>query len=232
MASQTALPKYVQISEILVREIGAGRYLRGDRLPPERVLAEQLGVAVGTLRKALDELQAKGVLERRHGSGNYIAATVNVPSIYGFFRLERPTGGGLPTARTLSVDLLDKPDELPDCGPGPTGWRIRRIRALDGVDVAAEEIWLDGRFARKLSARDLSESLYLHYRDRLNLWITRVTDRVGVAPAPDWAGCCGLQTGTPAGHVIRQGWNQSDDPAEVSTTWFNPERASYFSRLR
>lgn len=226
------LPKYVQISELLIREIGAGRYLRGDRLPPERVLAVELGVAVGTLRKALDDLESKGVLERRHGSGNYIAMTVNVPSIYGFFRLEGPQGSGLPTARTLSVDLLPKPDGLPAFGPGPEAWRIRRIRALDGVDVAAEEIWLDGRFARSLTARDLSESLYLHYRERLNLWIARVTDRIGVAPAPDWATPCGLSAAAPAGHVIREGWDQRDDRAEVSLTWFNPERAQYVSRLR
>lgn len=232
MPSQSSLPKYVQISERLIRDIAAGRYRLGDRLPPERVLAPQLGIAVGTLRKAVDDLQEKGVIERRHGSGNYIVSIGEVRAIYSFFRLEKPEGGGLPTARVLSVDLLPKPEGLTDIGPGELGWRIRRIRALDGVDVAAEEIWLDGRFARRLSAADLSESLYLHYRERLNLWILRVVDRLAAAPAPDWAGSCGLAPGDVAGEARRESYDQNDDIAEVSVSYFNPARACYVSRLR
>lgn len=232
MSAPTALPKYIQISELLIREIAAGRYRLGDRLPPERALAGELGIAVGTLRKALDDLGDKGVIERRHGSGNYIISTGEVPAIYSFFRLEKPGGGGLPTARVLSVDLMEKPADLTAIGPGPQGWRIRRIRALDGVDVAAEEIWLDGRFARRLAAADLSESLYLHYRERLGLWILRVVDRIGAAPAPDWAGSCGLAAGDMAGEARRESYDQRDEIAEVSVSYFNPARARYVSRMR
>lgn len=232
MKPQTSLPKFVQISELLIREIAAGRYQRGDRLPPERALAAELNVAVGTLRKALDDLQAKGVLERRHGSGNYIAATGDIPSIYSFFRLEKPGGGGLPTARVLSVELMDKPAELAELGPYPTVWRIRRIRSLDGVDVAAEEIWLDGRCARTLSPKDMSESLYLHYRERLNIWILRVVDRLGAAAAPDWAGPCGMAAGDIAAEARRESYDQNDDCVEVSVSYFNPARARYVARIR
>ena len=57
MASPTpspgALPTYVQISEAIARRITAGQWLDGERLPPERTMAAEFGVAVGTLRKAL-----------------------------------------------------------------------------------------------------------------------------------------------------------------------------------
>jgi DNA-binding GntR family transcriptional regulator len=52
ITTQTSLPVYIQISELLTREITAGFYAAGDRLPPEAELATKLGVAVGTLRKA------------------------------------------------------------------------------------------------------------------------------------------------------------------------------------
>ena len=48
-----ALPKTIQLSEMLIREIAAGLYPDGSRLPTERRMAEDLGVAVGTLRRAL-----------------------------------------------------------------------------------------------------------------------------------------------------------------------------------
>ncbi len=53
MAKTSALPKFVQLSEMLIREIAAGHLTDGARLPPERDMADDLGVAVGTLRKAL-----------------------------------------------------------------------------------------------------------------------------------------------------------------------------------
>jgi GntR family transcriptional repressor for pyruvate dehydrogenase complex len=46
----------------------------GDRLPPERDLAAQIGVSRPTLRMGLHALAAMGCLESRHGSGTYIPA--------------------------------------------------------------------------------------------------------------------------------------------------------------
>ena len=54
-----ALPAYIQISEVVARRINAGQILVGERLPSERVMAVEFGVAVGTLRKALCELQSQ-----------------------------------------------------------------------------------------------------------------------------------------------------------------------------
>ena len=63
------LPKYIQISELLIRDIGSGRLIDGERLPPERVLAKTLNVTVATLRKSLKVLVKKGMLQQIHGSG-------------------------------------------------------------------------------------------------------------------------------------------------------------------
>ncbi|MEO0693767.1 MAG: GntR family transcriptional regulator, partial [Pseudomonadota bacterium] len=69
--SPQALPIYVQIAELLTRDIVAGRLIDGERLPPERDMAAELGVSVGTLRKALAVMSNKGLVERVQGSGNY-----------------------------------------------------------------------------------------------------------------------------------------------------------------
>lgn len=46
--------------------------MQDDRLPPERELARQFGVARGTVRKALHRLEDAGLVERRMGSGTYV----------------------------------------------------------------------------------------------------------------------------------------------------------------
>ena len=102
---KTVLPTYVQISEMLIRDIAAGRYLDGARLPPERQMAAELGISVGTLRKALDDMNAKGLLEKRQGSGNYVKTGATPNSVYSFFRVELIDGGGLPTAQVLNVEI-------------------------------------------------------------------------------------------------------------------------------
>ncbi len=232
MQTPGSLPLYQQIGERIARDIAAGRLADGDRLPPERAMAEGLGVAVGTLRRALGELAERGQIARVQGSGNYVRARPDLGTVYAFFRLERADGGGLPTAEVLGVERRAKPAHLPPFGAGPEAHRIRRLRRLDGVASAVEEIWLDAGHAPALTAADLSESLYLHYRARLGLVIARVEDRVGTGTVPFWAPAAfALRPGDPAGHIVRV--SQTDDGArpEVSETWFDPATTRYVARL-
>lgn len=61
-------------TEALRRRVVAGEYAEGERLPPERVLAEELAVSRGTLRSALAQLTTQGLLRVRQGSGYTVCA--------------------------------------------------------------------------------------------------------------------------------------------------------------
>lgn len=60
------------IAAELRRQIASGRFMPSERLPPERSLAERYGVARGTVRQALRQLEEMGFVERRPGSGTYV----------------------------------------------------------------------------------------------------------------------------------------------------------------
>jgi len=228
-----ALPLYIQISELLAREIAAGIWPDGARLPTEVELARSLGVAVGTLRKALADLEGRGLLERIQGSGTYVRARAKTGAIYEFFHLELKDGAGLPTARILSLDRLPHPDFAPRFGDGSSteAWRIRRLRHLGDAPAAVEEIWFDVRHAPSLDAADIPESLHLFYREALGFWIARVEDRVSVAPCPDFAPE-GLPfgPGDPLGRVERISWGNADTIEEYSRNWFDPATVAYVAR--
>jgi len=185
---------------------------------------------VGTLRKALADLTDKGHLERRQGSGNYVRHTRDAGGVYAFFRLELVGGGGHPSARGLSVDLLDKPEGAPDFGPSLRGWRMRRLRLLGGTPAVAEEIWLDAAWADSVTLSDLDGSMYRFYHSRLGLNITRAEDQVGVDVLPDWGGLG--PAGVPCGFVERLSWDQNGERAEYSRNWFDHKVARYVSRMK
>lgn len=233
-----ALPVYIQIAELISRQISAGHLLDGQRLPTEKIMAREYGVAVGTLRKSLARLVELGLLVRRQGSGNYIQRGEHAASIYSFFRLELPTGGGLPSANLLSVATLAKPDGLPDFGLDGAAHvdfahRFRRVRFLDGDAVALEEIWLDGSVTPKIDPAAVSQSLYEFYKSQLGIWITRAEDWVSIDALPDWAADqFHLPAGTMVGYVERFGWSQTNNKVEFSRTWFDHNAARYVARLK
>lgn len=233
MAAPGSLPLYQQISELLIRDVASGRLIDGERLPPEREMAAELGIAVGTLRQALKDLAEKGLLDRVQGSGNYIRAKADPASVYALFRLELLSGGGLPTAQVLSVDRLAKDSALPQFGTSSEGHRIRRLRYLSGQLAAIEEIWLDGDFIAKIGIGELSESLYLYYRQKLGLWIARAEDGIGQAPVPDWSPSIFPHAkGALLPCVTRISWGQDGKSAEASWTWFDPKTVRYVARLK
>ncbi|HET6857231.1 MAG TPA: GntR family transcriptional regulator [Streptomyces sp.] len=63
---------YERIADDLRQTIRAGRLSPGDRLPSEATLVEQYGKSLPTLRQALSLLQAEGLIEKKHGRGNFV----------------------------------------------------------------------------------------------------------------------------------------------------------------
>lgn len=219
---------------MLVREIKAGVLLEGEKLEPERTMAKRLGIAVGTLRKALAELHDQGMLKRVQGSGNYVRNVNDTNSIYGFFRLELLAGGGgLPSAITLSVDQVSGNASV-NFGQQDRYYRFRRLRYIDDVGVALEEIWLDAGYVTKpLTLSSVADSLYQYYKERLGFWIARVEDNLSVSAAPRWRpdDFC-TQASDTWGFVERRSWDQAGKQAEYSKTWFDCDTTRYVARWK
>lgn len=76
MASLDALlstrPLYLQVRDVLVNRIVVGDWKPGGTLPNETALAQQLGISIGTVRKALDIMESDRIVTRRQGRGTFV----------------------------------------------------------------------------------------------------------------------------------------------------------------
>ena len=69
------IPKYLQISAWLRESIQVGRYKMGSKLPSEIELSQMCQVNRNTLRQAIGELTAQGLLRKEKGMGTYVSAS-------------------------------------------------------------------------------------------------------------------------------------------------------------
>lgn len=67
-------PRFLQIADALQAAVADGSLTPGDRLPPQRLLAAQLGVDLTTITRAYDEAKRRHLLEGRGARGTYVAA--------------------------------------------------------------------------------------------------------------------------------------------------------------
>ena len=78
MLKETPLPTtvrprhYQKLSERLRQFMAENHFRDGDKLPPERALAESFGVSRNSVREAIHALAERGLLESRHGDGTYV----------------------------------------------------------------------------------------------------------------------------------------------------------------
>jgi GntR family transcriptional regulator len=62
-----AITAYQEVKQKITNDLVSGRFFMGQALPAEKDLAKELKVSIGTLRKAVDELVAEGIVIRRQG---------------------------------------------------------------------------------------------------------------------------------------------------------------------
>lgn len=104
-------PPYLQVADGLRHAIQTGELAAGRKLPSGRELAEQWGVALMTLQKAVDLLRSEGLVYSQQGRGVFVAATDDHPRQFNVRALQESVDD---LRRRLEVveqrlDIADKP---------------------------------------------------------------------------------------------------------------------------
>ena len=109
----TDTPRYQALVDRLAADIAAGTLAPGERLPPQRLLADALRVTVGTITRAYREAERRGLIEAKVGSGTRVRTlAADAPR---FHHLSHAADGSI----DLSLSV-----------PIPTPWRAQQFAAV------------------------------------------------------------------------------------------------------
>ncbi|MDX3353301.1 GntR family transcriptional regulator [Streptomyces sp. ME01-24h] len=72
VGGEKSVPRYVEIADEIVLQIRQGVLKPGDTVPSESELMDRYGVSGGTIRRAMTEVRASGLVETRHGKGSTV----------------------------------------------------------------------------------------------------------------------------------------------------------------
>jgi GntR family transcriptional regulator len=202
-------PLYKQVYDRLVQRISEGEWKPPEALPSEYALADELGVSQGTVRKALNVMEAEKLVERRQGKGTFVSEHTDEASIFRFFRLTRVDGTRLkPEGELESIGRRQaKRQEKLILGLEGRAQVIemRRIRIVDHSPCVAETIILPHALFPdfdKLEA--LSESLYPLYQSQFGVHIVNAQEQLRAEVATkDNARRLEIPVGTPLLRVDR-----------------------------
>ena len=100
-------PPFEQLRRQLAYFIETGRIGDGERLPPLRQLAGDLGLAVGTVARTYRELEADGLVRSRRGGGTRVVAPSRPPAELAMRRLDAAARAYVQQAALLGASRDD-----------------------------------------------------------------------------------------------------------------------------
>lgn len=235
---EAALPLYAQLRDALLREVKDGGLQPGDRFPTEAAIRERYRVSRATIRQALADLEAGGVIRKVQGLGTFVAVPKirHVPLLTSFTELAS-SQGFTPSHRVLSSSTEQAPAEVAaelGLADGAPCRFLRRLFLADGEAVGLAETWLpaaalgghDELFEReRLDQGSMYEALQ---SEPIGLVLERAVETIspGAVDAQS-AGLLGCEPGAPVLLIRRLTFTPDGSAVEATRLVFVGDRYEY-----
>lgn len=185
LRTNSPVPLYYQVSELIRHAIGRGEFKPGDLIPPELEIARGLQVSRQTVRQAVAELVREGLLERRRGLGTYVSRPHLEQSLGGFyaFAREMQERGLSHKTALLSWSLEPATERVAErlgLAPGlDMALRFLRLRYLEDEPLILETTHMPETLGRELTREDVaSSSLYDLLESKCGLVVTHARETI------------------------------------------------------
>ncbi|HVZ42477.1 MAG TPA: GntR family transcriptional regulator [Ramlibacter sp.] len=246
LAASGSGPLYRQVKRELQGLIERGRYAPGDTLPSESVISRALGVSVGTLRRAVDELVHENILVRRQGRGTFVALHGHERFLFQFFHVEPRLDAPHVPRREREFPVVEcigfargRADETEAAAllvhAGEPVWRIDNRLSLGGQPVVHDRIVIPAASFKGIAEKRFRErpsTVYSFYQTEFGITVLRVQERArAVSASVGPARILRLDAGAPILEVHRIALTFNDKPVEYRVSSIHTAAHDYVSVL-
>jgi DNA-binding GntR family transcriptional regulator len=232
------MPLYRQLANIVRTMARDG--MASDMAFTDHDLCKRFGVSRTTVRQALQELAADGLVVRLQGKGTTLLAPKpgEKRSLWVFGALEDMLAYGHETTYVLTEHGPAAPRgdvaESLQVKPATTMYRFVGVRSMDGAPFVLIETWLPYQIGVQILPHLHGNSpITALVEDRLGIHVAEVEQMFSSAPAPlAVAHHIGLRRGRPVLLVRRVYFDTGGVPIGLSINYCNPERFQYRVRLK
>jgi len=229
-------PLYRSVYNTIIKRIADGAYAPGSMLPSEIDLGTELSVSQGTARKALIELELKGIVKRRQGRGTFVTVRTPENSLFHFFPLRTDDGEQVvpePVSEVVTRRKATAKEKKLLHGHPDSVFVISRIRSFKGKPLCHEVSVVPVVLFPGIQERSpLPNALYFLYQHAYSCVIISAEESLkadllgGVI-----AGKTGLDPMTPVIISKRRAFDLLDRLVELRTSTIITDNTTYFVEM-
>lgn len=154
-------PAFQKIKDYLLQEIQLGRWKEGDLIPSEIVLAQQFNVSRMTVNRAVKELTSEQVLQRKQGSGTYVAQQKYQATLVAIKSIaeEVRARGHQHHSHLHQLHACVASDKLAqefDLKPGQTLFHSVIVHFENNIAIQVEDRWVNPELAPEYLSQDFN----------------------------------------------------------------------------
>jgi GntR family transcriptional regulator len=229
---------YARVETVLAGEISEGGLKVGDQLPTEDSLIGRFGVSRITVRRAIQNLVSRGLVEIRRGKGTFVAApkiTQDLKELSGFVE-DMHAIGRKPTARVIGKEIVTANATVARqlaLTRGERVVRIRRVRLADGIPVSFDETYLPLEIGKRIITNDLKvEPIFSLLEHKYNVPLIEAEytlDAVGAEN--EVAKVLKVKPRSPIFRIERTSYSTGGHPVDYETLHYRGDLVRFITRL-
>jgi GntR family transcriptional regulator len=237
----SAAPKsllYSRVETVLAGEISDGGLKVGDQLPTEDDLITRFEVSRITVRRAIQNLVSRGLIEIRRGKGTFVAPpkiTQELTELSGFVEDMRALGRK-PTARVIGKEVVTADTTVAShlaLTKGERVVRIRRVRLADGVPLSYDETYLPLKIGKQIITNNLKvEPIFSLLERKYGVPLIEAEYKLeAVAAEAEVAAALRVKQGSPIFRIERTSYSTDDRPVDYEKLYYRGDLVRFVTRL-
>jgi GntR family transcriptional regulator len=229
---------YSRVETVLAGEITDGDLRIGDQLPTEDSLIARFGVSRITVRRAIQNLVSRGLVEIRRGKGTFVAApkiTQDLKELSGFVE-DMHALGRKATARVIGKEIVTADATVARqlaLTRGERVIRIRRVRLADGVPLSFDETYLPLEIGKKIITNDLKvEPIFSLLERKYNVPLIEAEYKLdAVAAESEVAAALRVKQRSPIFRIERTSYSTGSRPVDYERLHYRGDLVRFVTRL-